>query len=164
MHLVYLLAGGNIDNTISKYQQLFLYIKERIGTIVSTSHYYASPAWGYSSEHEFVNIAVIIDTLLSPEETLRQCLTIEKLLGRKPHTPHHYADRTMDIDIIFYDEIAMDTPRLQIPHPKMHLRNFVLTPLAEICPQKTHPILNRTIIELKKLCPDKAIVKQVDLT
>lgn len=164
MHLVYLLAGGNIDNTVSKYQQLFLYIKERIGTIVSTSHYYASPAWGYSSEHDFVNIALIIRTNLSPEDTLQQCLDIEQLLGRKPHASHHYEDRSMDIDIIFYDHLVLDTPHLQIPHPKMHIRNFVLTPLAEICPQKIHPILNRTIIELKNLCPDKAIVKQVDLT
>ena len=163
MHQVVLLLGGNIDNSLQKFNKTTDLLKENVGTVLQQSQYYSSSAWGYQSKHEFVNLAVIINTSLSPEETLRQCLTIEQILGRKHHTPHHYADRTMDIDIIFYDDIVMDTPLLQIPHPRMQIRNFVLTPLAEICPQKLHPVLHKTVRELKNLCRDKATVKPVDL-
>ena len=84
-------------------------------------------------------------------------------MGRLPHEKNQYADRTMDIDIIFYDDMVINTPHLQVPHPRMHIRNFVLTPLAEICPEKIHPILNQTVSALKKDCPDKAVVQQIDL-
>ena len=163
MHQIYLLAGGNIDNTSDKFKKLFLYLSEHIGTIEFVSHYYTSTAWGYVSEHAFVNVALIVNTTLTPEAALCQCLKIEQLMGRLPHEKNQYADRTMDIDIIFYDDMVINTPHLQVPHPRMHIRNFVLTPLAEICPEKIHPILNQTVSALKKDCPDKAVVQQIDL-
>lgn len=163
MHKVYLVAGGNIDNTLQKYEQLFQYLQQRIGHISRTSAYYQSPPWGYESVYPYVNVAIKINTCLEPHEILTQCLAIEQLMGRMPHAKHHYTDRTMDIDIILYDDAIICSSTLKIPHPKMHLRNFVLTPMAEIEANKIHPLLGKTMAKLQASCPDKAEVKPIVL-
>ena len=110
----------------------------------------------------FLNRALAVETSLSPLEVLREALAIEKELGRvrspRPHQPQAaatYHSRPMDIDLIFYDDVVTDTPELTLPHPRMHLRRFVLEPLAEIMPEYRHPLLGKTINELlSELCDD----------
>lgn len=163
MHEVYLVAGGNINNTLQKYEQLLQYLQQRIGHISRTSAYYQSPPWGYTTTHPYVNVAIKINTLMEPHEILTQCIAIEQLMGRTPHPKFPYTDRTMDIDIILYDDAIICSSNLEIPHPKMHLRNFVLTPITEIEADKIHPLLGKTMAELKASCPDKAEVKPITL-
>lgn len=163
MHEVYIVAGGNINNTLQKYKQLLQYLQQRIGNISRMSSYYTSPPWGYASVHPYVNVAIKISTDMDAHEVLTQCLTIEQLMGRTPHPKDHYTDRTMDIDIILYDDAIIQDADLEIPHPRMHMRNFVLTPLCEIDACKVHPILGKTIAELKAVCPDTAEVKPIEL-
>ena len=154
MHQVFLSIGGNLNNTEEKFERLFSLLQERVGKITLESSYYQSDAWGFESEYPFINIALEIQTELSPFELLQETQSIEKELGREEKTTTSYQDRTMDIDIIFYDNEIIKTSNLEIPHPKMHLRDFVLTPLNEICPNFIHPILKKNIAELKKTTND----------
>jgi len=149
MHQVFLSAGGNLNNTEEKFERLFSLLQERAGKIMLKSSYYQSDAWGFESEYPFINIALEIQTELSPFELLRETKSIEKKLGREEKTTTSYQDRTMDIDIIFYDNAIIKTLNLEIPHPRMHLRDFVLTPLNEICPNFIHPVLKKNIAILK---------------
>ena len=148
MHKTYLSAGGNLNNTTEKFEQLFSLLQSRVGEILLKSSYYQSDAWGFTSEYPFINIALCLQTELSPFELLKETQQIEKELGRTQKTTTSYQDRTMDIDIIFYDNQIIKTENLEIPHPKMHLRDFVLNPLNEICPNFIHPILKKNIKQL----------------
>jgi 2-amino-4-hydroxy-6-hydroxymethyldihydropteridine diphosphokinase len=148
MHEIYLSAGGNLDNTAEKFERLFSLLQSRVGEIVRKSSYYQSEAWGFESENLFINIALCLQTELSPFELLQETQSIEKELGRTEKTTTSYQDRMMDIDIIFYDNLVMKTDTLEIPHPKMHLREFVLVPLNEICPKFVHPVLQESVEQL----------------
>jgi 2-amino-4-hydroxy-6-hydroxymethyldihydropteridine diphosphokinase len=152
MPQTYLLVGGNLNNTLEKFERLFSLLQERIGEIVQKSSYYQSDACGFESEHTFINIALCLQTELSPFDLLKETKFIEKELGRTEKTSTNYQDRTMDIDIIFYDNEIIKTPNLEIPHPKMHLRKFVLIPLNEIAANFMHPVLKKRVSELFILC------------
>ena len=163
MHKVYLLVGGNLDNNLAKYERLFDLLTRYVGKIISKSQFYESSSWGYESSHLFINMALCMETELNPETLIKETQNIESIFGRKNKTQNQYEDRIMDIDIIFYDNIILDIEGLQIPHPRMHLRNFVLYPLNEICSSLRHPIFKKDIATLKHECTDKAIVTSVKL-
>ncbi|MDR1459555.1 MAG: 2-amino-4-hydroxy-6-hydroxymethyldihydropteridine diphosphokinase [Bacteroidales bacterium] len=163
MHKVYLLAGGNLNNTYLKYEQLSYLLQKKTGKIIVQSQYYESPPWGFSSSYSFVNRAICIETDLDPVMLMKETQQIEYLLGRKKNKINQYEDRTMDIDIIFYDNLLLKTKELQIPHPRMHLRNFVLTPMCEICPFFVHPALKKDIVSLKQECSDQSLAFPVVL-
>lgn len=132
----------------------------RIGTLLPeramrVSSPYRSRAWGYESEHEYVNVGVMFEGRGAPTSSdarafLGRLQGIEKALGHCPHrnADGSYRDRDLDIDLIDMDGIVMDTPDLVLPHPRMHLRAFVLKPIAEIDPGWIHPILNKSAAEL----------------
>jgi 2-amino-4-hydroxy-6-hydroxymethyldihydropteridine diphosphokinase len=103
--------------------------------------------WGYDSENHFLNAALLLETPLAPEELLSSIHRIENELGRQ-RTHTSYTDRTIDIDILLYDNIILHTPTLTIPHPLMHLRQFTLKPLVEIAPDYVHPVLQQTLLQL----------------
>ena len=147
------MTGGNmgdIKDTLRRAQQE---INKNLGIILRCSHSYESKAWGFTSAENFYNQAIILDTDFTPEELLDQVLAIEQKLGRdreeearvKAQTGERFAPRVIDIDILFYDDVVMDTPRLTIPHPLIQERDFVLRPLNEIAPDKIHPVLRKTI-------------------
>jgi 2-amino-4-hydroxy-6-hydroxymethyldihydropteridine diphosphokinase len=163
MHKVYLLVGGNLDNTRPKYERLSTLLQKKVGKVTVSSQFYKSPPWGFNSPNPFINRAICVETNLTPAILLKETQHIEHLLGRKKNKTVQYEDRSMDIDIIFYDNISMDTEDLRIPHPRMHLRNFVLTPLFEICPFFVHPVMKKNITTLKKECTDNAVVSPVTL-
>lgn len=136
-------------------------VSERCGEVIKYSSKYKSEPWGFKDKvDDFVNIAILIDTVLSPFELLQECISIEKELGRIQKTKsNNYSSRTIDIDIIFYDSLIIDTEILKIPHPLMQDRMFVLKPINEIAPKFIHPIFNKSIQELTNICSDKSKVK-----
>ena len=146
---VYLGLGANLGN---RREQLLITIKrltEKVGNIPIFSDFYETPPWGFQSVHPFLNAAVHLETTLSPYELLSATQQIERELGRTVKSKdRHYADRPIDIDILIYDQLILQTPDLILPHPLMHQRLFVLQPLAEIAPNLLHPVLNKTITEL----------------
>jgi len=151
MYTIYLSIGGNLNNTSEKFEQLFSLLEERVGKILRKSSYYQSDAWGFKSEYPFINIALCLQTELSPFELLQETQSIEKQLGRTSKTTTSYQDRTMDIDILFYDNEIIETPNLEIPHPRMHERDFVLIPLNEIAADFVHPVFQESVRWLKDL-------------
>lgn len=124
------------------------------------SSIYVTEPWGFESEL-FWNQAIIIETELSPLEVLGQTQAIETEMGRVRKSKHYEA-RTIDIDLLFYDDLELNTPGLTIPHPKMGERKFVLVPLNEIAPDKRHPVTKLSIREMLRICTDPLLVERTD--
>ena len=137
MYQVYLSLGTNLGD---KEQNLLSAIKEierRIGPVRAQSAFLSTEPWGFESKNTFLNAAVCVETELSPHALLRVTQQIERDMGRtQKSVDGKYHDRIIDIDILLYDDLHINTPKLTIPHPHMYKRDFVLIPLREILPQK----------------------------
>ena len=149
MSTVYLGLGTNLGDKKVQLRTAVNEIEKRIGRIMILSAFYTTIPWGFTSEHTFLNAACAVETSLNPYELLSVTQDIEKNLGRKHKSvDHHYADRLIDIDILFFDQIIIHEADLQIPHPLLTKRDFVLKPLVEIAPDLVHPINHLTIRKL----------------
>ena len=132
-HAVFLGLGTNLGEKETNILNALEEIKRRIGEITSLSSFYASEPVGFESENLFLNAVCCVQTQLSPYEVLSATQDIERNLGRTQKSINReYHDRTMDIDILLYDNLCINTPELTIPHPLMKDRDFVMTPLKEI--------------------------------
>ena len=158
MEKVYLCLGGNIGDTRNYLQNAVAMIGRRIGRIVSQSAIYQSEPWGFNAEQMFLNQVVVAETELEPHAVLELCLQIEAELGRT-RSGNGYEPRTIDIDIVFFGNRIIDQPDLQVPHPLMHRRNFVLRPLCDVAADFVHPVFGLTVKQLAAICDDKAVVK-----
>lgn len=156
---VYLLIGGNLGDRKALLQKARQGIEEYIGKIIGKSSIYETAAWGFESENDFLNQVLIVDSDLNPHQVLDKCHEIEKQLGRIRNS-EQYASRTMDIDILFYNDEILDEPNLIVPHPKLHERRFTLEPLNEIAPDYIHPKLKKSMQELLSDCIDHSDVKK----
>jgi 2-amino-4-hydroxy-6-hydroxymethyldihydropteridine diphosphokinase len=160
MSFVYLLTGSNLGNREGNLRKAKSMIEARIGNILALSAVYETEPWGFTEEtNAFFNQAMKVSTLLSPIELLDELLNIERELGRE-RKMHKYEPREIDIDILFYDDQLIETKRLIIPHPKMHLRRFTLAILQEIEPDFIHPALKKDISTLLKECGDESWVRR----
>ena len=132
-HTVFLGLGSNLGDKAAYITLAVQHIEEQIGHVVRQSALYISEPWGFDSENEFVNAVVKCETILSPHQLLRTTQRIERQMGRKRKSCNGvYHDRIIDIDILLYDDLTIDTPSLKIPHPLMQQRDFVMVPLREI--------------------------------
>ena len=133
LHQVYLGLGSNLGNREKNLACAIRLIGERVGEVLRQSHIIETEPWGFESENRFVNGVILCETKLSPREVLGVTQKIEREMGRrKKSTNSGYADRCIDIDILLYDDLRVDDPDLQIPHPQMLKRDFVMIPLNEI--------------------------------
>lgn len=146
---VYLGLGTNLGDKENNLNLAMDEIRKRVGEITSLSAFYATEPWGFDSQNSFLNAVCKAHTTLSPFEVLSTTQAIEKDLGRiRKSVGGQYSDRPIDIDILLYDNLIIDTPQLSIPHPLMHKRLFVMEPLTEIAPELVHPVLQQTMKEL----------------
>lgn len=159
MEKVYLCLGGNIGDTRNYLQNAVAMIGRRIGRVVSQSAVYQSEPWGFNAEQMFLNQVVVAETELEPHAVLELCLQIEAELGRT-RSGNGYEPRTIDIDIVFFGNRIIDQPDLQVPHPLMHRRNFVLRPLCDVAADFVHPVFGLTVKQLAAICNDKAVVRK----
>lgn len=157
---VYLLTGGNLGNRFENLNKAEDLVSKKTGKITGKSSLYETEPWGFRHELNFLNQVLKIDSLLDPFEVLEEIFNIEKTLGREKSSST-YTARIIDIDILFYDDIIIDSNKLIIPHPKIQERMFILTPMAEISPDFIHPVLKKTIIQLKNECSDTKWVKKI---
>jgi len=160
MNDVFILLGGNVGDKSIIFELTRKLIGERIGLVTRQSSVYVTQAWGFDSEL-FWNQALIAKTTLNPHEILLQTQSIEKLMGRVKKSTGYEA-REMDIDLLFYDDLILNTSTLTLPHPKMGDRKFVLIPLNEIAPDKYHPLIGLTVHEMLQHCPDTLHVERID--
>ena len=160
IHILYLLLGSNLGNKKKNIDDALEMINKRIGLVSNTSSLYETEPWGFTSEDYFLNMAAKVNTLLSPEEVLQQVNNIELVYGRK-RQGMGYESRTLDIDILFYDDLILSTGALNIPHPHIAERKFVLVPLNEITKDLIHPVSGNTITELILTCPDSKKVRKL---
>ncbi len=160
MAIAYLSLGSNLGDRVGYVQQATSLLKSYPEiNIVATSSLYETEPWQMDSEKWFVNAVVQISTTFTPEELLRECQKIESVLGRKRFKGEKsYTDRTIDIDIIFYDKLILNTPELTIPHKHFHKRVFMIIPMLEIADDFVHPILNKTVEELYEAIENPEIV------
>jgi len=131
IHKVYFGLGSNQGDREAKLARAIELIGERIGKVVRQSSIIETSPWGFISGNMFLNCAIFCETELLPRQLLKITQQIERELGRH-HKGKGYRDRPIDIDILLYDDLTIDTPDLQIPHPLMHERDFVMIPLNEI--------------------------------
>lgn len=149
MATVYLGLGTNLGNKEANLRTAIYKLQERIGKQVSLSSFYETAPWGFESDHSFLNAAIGLETILSPIEILHITQEIEKELGRtKKSVNGSYSDRLIDIDILLYDNLVLQTPELTIPHPLMTERDFVMKPLIEIAGNVIYPTRQKTLSEL----------------
>ena len=143
----YLLLGTNLGERELHLQQALALIEHKVGVIKNTSAIYETAAWGKTDQPGFLNLAVEVASTLEAIDLLHQILEIEKSLGRIRH--EKWGSRVIDIDIIlFNNEMINVENKLQIPHPEMQNRKFVMQPLAEIAPNLVHPILKKSMVEI----------------
>ncbi|MSU75475.1 MAG: 2-amino-4-hydroxy-6-hydroxymethyldihydropteridine diphosphokinase [Candidatus Magasanikbacteria bacterium] len=145
MAIVYLGLGSNIGDT-KKNLHAAITALEKLGSISKISSLYKTEPVGFIDQPWFLNEVIELITTLSPEELLKKTQEIENSLGRERII--HWGPRTLDIDILLYDNVVLETPTLTIPHSRMHERRFVLEPLAEIAKETMHSVLNKTMSEL----------------
>lgn len=149
MATVYLGLGTNLGDKEANLRTAIYKLQEKIGKQVSLSSFYETAPWGFESDHSFLNAAIGLETSLSPIEILHITQEIEKELGRtKKSVNGSYSDRLIDIDILLYDTLVLQTPELTIPHPLMTERDFVMKPLIEIAGNVIHPTREKTLSEL----------------
>jgi len=154
---VILSLGSNTGDRLANIEKAITLINRHIGIINSKSSLYETEPCGYKSENNFLNMVLEVETNLLPNTILSKCKEIEKTNGRK-NISNTYTDRSIDIDILFYENEIIDSPTLKIPHPLLHQRKFNLIPLNDIIPDFIHPVLNKSISELLNLCEDKSLV------
>lgn len=149
MAIVYLSLGSNIGDRLGYLQQATSLLKATPGiSVVATSSFYETEPWQMDSENWFVNAVVQATTTLTPEKLLSECQRIETQLGRKRDGGSEYIDRTLDIDILFYDDLILHNESLTIPHKHFHKRAFLLVPMLEIAQDFVHPLFKKTVSQL----------------
>lgn len=159
-HRAYLALGSNLGDKEAYLRQGIQGLQDRKDCrVTAVSSFLRTAPYGGVAQDDFLNACLELDTLLTPEELLDVMHEIEQEAGRERLI--HWGPRTLDLDIIFYDDIVYDTPELHIPHIDMQNRDFVLNPLAELCPAYRHPLLKKTVEELKTVLtePEEAHAK-----
>lgn len=158
---VVLALGSNLGNKKENLQNAINHIHNHIGFVAQASAIYETPSWGFDS-FPFYNMCILIHTNLSPEKLLVELKQTEKLLGRTSKTTENYEARTVDIDIVYFNDLIFDSTDLHIPHKELHNRKFVLVPLNDLIFDWKHPVLQKSTQELLLICDDESEIKQID--
>ena len=159
MNKAYLLIGGNMGDRERFLAAARKKITSVCGKIIQASSLYETAAWGLEEQDSFLNQALETETDLDAETLLKKILGIEEILGRKRE--RKFGPRTIDIDILFFNDAVINSKDLTVPHPELQNRRFVLTPLREIAPDLLHPVLQKSVIQLLNECPDNLPVQKI---
>ncbi len=148
-HIVYLALGSNLDDRLANLKQAIASLTPQM-EVKAKSKVYETPPWGYEDQPKFLNQVIKAKTYLDPEPLLKHLKRLELALGRKETFQN--GPRLIDIDILFYNDLVLNTPSLVLPHPRLHERAFVLLPLMDIDPELVHPVTKKNVREMLALC------------
>lgn len=162
MATVYIALGSNIGDREANLRRAVLALDESGVTVTRLSSFYATEPVAYLDQPWFLNAALEATTGLPPDQLLSALRSIEARMGSSK--PFRNGPRLIDLDILLYDDAVIDTPALQVPHPRMLQRNFVLAPLAEIAPQLRHPSWPAVVEDLYANSPDRSAVRKASPT
>ncbi len=157
---VFLLFGSNQGDRLANLQYASRQVNERIGKLVLKSSIYSTSAWGNTEQADFLNQVVKVSTTYTPQEILGTIQSIETELGRR--RTEKWGARIIDIDILYFEELVLNSPSLTLPHPQIAFRRFTLVPLVEIAPHLTHPVSRKTQTQLLEECTDLLAVNKID--
>lgn len=158
----YIILGSNKGDKIEYINKAITEISSVVGEVIAQSSNYQTSPWGFESESEFVNKVICVKTKLEPSSLMRSLLQIENNLGReRDASTNEYQSRTIDLDVLIIDDLVIFTELLQVPHPRMSERKFVLVPLNEIAPNLNHPERKMTIANLLEICSDNESVTKI---
>ena len=146
IHTAYVALGSNLGDKEANLRKALELLQERSVEVVKTSSFICTEPYGVTDQPQFLNGVCEVRTSLVPLALLHTLLEIEQEMGRV--RLRHWGERNIDLDLLLYEDVVMDTPQLKLPHPDMQNRDFVLLPLAEIAPELVHPTLQKTISEL----------------
>lgn len=152
LHTVILLTGSNLEDREENLNQASYQIAKMIGNVLKYSSLFESEPWGNKDQPAFINQALMVSTILSPEKLLQAIHNIEKGMGRTRN--QKWEARIIDIDIIFYDDKVIDSVDLNIPHPEFTNRTFAILPVMEIAPEYIHPQNHLTVHEIMQASND----------
>ena len=160
LNKVYILLGSNIEPRLYYLKEAVNKLSQELGDIIDLSMIYESDALGFESNHKFLNQVIAINTSLVAQKALAICLSIEKNLGRirESNTVNIMSSRTIDIDILYYNDDIINTNNLIVPHPRLHERRFTLLPLCDIAPKFVHPGIKTENAKLLAICNDNSDV------
>ncbi|PHN06914.1 2-amino-4-hydroxy-6-hydroxymethyldihydropteridine diphosphokinase [Flavilitoribacter nigricans] len=156
-HTAFIGVGSNLGPREVQLRQALQWIEEEIGTLIRASNIYQTSPWGGIDQPDYLNQVWQIRTGLGPFHLMTALLELEKRANRE--RLQRWGARTLDLDLLFYDDYRIRTAFLTLPHPQIQNRNFVLVPLAEIAPDWLHPVLGKTAAELAAKSPDEEIVR-----
>ena len=155
-HTVFLALGSNLGDRQENLRQAVTALSPQLD-VKAKSQIYETDPWGYEDQPKFLNMAVKGLTYLEPEPLLKHLKRLEIALGRQVTFPN--GPRSIDIDILFFDDLVLNTPILSLPHPRLHERGFVLLPMMDLAPDLVHPVLKKSIRDLTASCSLDGIVQ-----
>lgn len=144
-HSVFIALGSNLGDRHANLQAAIQALPPAV-RVLRRSPIYETKPWGYLDQPDFLNLVVQAETRLSPQKLIAYLKGLETTLGRED--TFHYGPRLIDLDIIFYDDLVLEHENLSLPHPRLAERAFVLVPLADLAPEKIHPVTKKTVSEL----------------
>jgi len=159
-HQIVLSIGSNQGNRLENIESCIALIHQEVGTVIQVSKLYETPAWGFESD-AFYNCALLLHSTSSAQKILNQILKVEKQLGRIRSNQQGYQSRIIDVDLIVFDDEIIDSEKLQVPHPLMQNRKFVLMPMQDLKLNWKHPVFQKSISELIANTPDDSVCKVV---
>ena len=160
-HTAILSLGSNIGDRKVLLQKAIYLLENELGPIDQISSIYETPAWGFNGEN-FYNCCVSLHTSNDPMAIMDSIVSIEQKLGRIRYEDNNYHSRTIDIDLLYLEDLILNTSRLILPHPHLHKRRFVLEPLEEIAPKFIHPLLKKDTKSLMEICSDDAQLTKIN--
>ena len=158
-HALYVLLGANLGNCADTFARAETQLALRVGPVAGRSGHYQTAAWGVVGQPPYLNQVLWLSTRLTPLAVLAQTQAIETELGRV--RAEKWGSRLIDIDLLFYGDLVLNSPTLTLPHPLLHERRFTLVPLAELAPHLWHPVLGQSVGTLLATCPDSGAVIKV---
>ena len=151
--------GSNLNDRFAALSHTLTLLKEEAGDIVAASSVWETEPWGFEADDQFLNMVVVLETGKQPSQLMQLFRSLEGRMGRKRSGGGRYESRIIDIDILLWEDRVISMPGLEVPHPKLADRRFVLEPLSEVAPDAVHPVTGLTVKEMLALCDDRSDVR-----